>query len=105
MPYKFETDKKLIPREKKKTVKLSLIERDYIKENPDCLSKHQLALKFNVSRRLIQFIMHPERYTKNLEDRQKRGGSKIYYKKEIHTKNIREYRKHKKELDTQDFLI
>ena len=38
-----------------------------------------LARRFNVNKRLIQFELFPERKIKNLEDREKRGGSKKYY--------------------------
>jgi hypothetical protein len=44
---------------------------------------------FNVSRRLIQFILHPSKHQANLEARKERGGSKIYYKREKHTKAIK----------------
>lgn len=105
MPYKFETEKKLIPRNKKRNVKLTTEQREYIKANPEGLSKHQLAAKFNVSRRLIQFIMHPERQAKNLLDRQKRGGSKIYYDKEKHKEAMKDHRKYKKSLSDKNLLI
>ena len=52
---------------------------------------------FNVSRRLIIFIVYPERLKKNKQDRRDRGGSKIYYKKEVHTEAIRSYRRYKYE--------
>jgi hypothetical protein len=61
-------------------------------------SQRQLARMFNVSRRLIQFILNPESHKKNLERRRELGGSKIYYKKEQHTKAIREHREYKKTL-------
>jgi transposase len=64
-------------------------------------SQRQIAQMFNVSRRLIQFILNPDSHKKNLESRRERGGSKIYYKKETHTKAIREHRQYKKELLTQ----
>ena len=43
-------------------------------------SIHSLAKQFNVDKRLIQFELFPERKKKNLEDREKRGGTMIYYK-------------------------
>ena len=58
----------------------------------------QIAKDFKVSKRLIQFILFPERKEKNIIDRQMRGGSKIYYVKEKHTKAIREHRQYKKEV-------
>jgi len=64
-------------------------------------SQRRLAKMFNVSRRLIQFILNPESHKKNLERRRELGGSKIYYKKDKHTKAIREHRQYKKELLTK----
>ena len=63
-------------------------------------SQRQLARMFNVSRRLIQFILNPDAHKNNLERRREKGGSKIYYDKEKHTKAIREHRQYKKELLT-----
>lgn len=54
-----------------------------------------LARMFKVDKRLIQFILFPERKQKNLEDRQARGGSKQYYNREYHNKKTDEHRKYK----------
>ena len=62
------------------------------------LGKNKIAKMFNVSKRLIQFIINPDSHKSNLERRKERGGSKIYYKKEQHTKAIREHREYKKEI-------
>ena len=62
------------------------------------LSQRKIASMFNVSRRLIQFILNPDLHKKNLDSRRQRGGSKIYYKKEKHTKAIREHRQYKKDI-------
>ncbi len=59
------------------------------------LSQRKLAIMFSVSRRTIIFITDPEKYKQNLELRQQKGGSKIYYIKEKHTKSIREHRQYK----------
>lgn len=61
-------------------------------------SIHSLSKLFKVDRRLIQFIIYPERHKKSLELRKERGGSKIYYIKEKHTKAIREHRNYKKDI-------
>jgi hypothetical protein len=61
-------------------------------------SQRKLALMFNVSRRLIQFILDPSKHQANLEARKERGGSKIYYKREKHTKATKEHRKYKTQL-------
>ena len=58
-------------------------------------SQRKIASMFNVSRRLIIFIIHPERLEKNHQLRIDRGGSKIYYDRDKHNKAIREYRRYK----------
>jgi hypothetical protein len=62
------------------------------------ISINKLAKMFHVSKRLIQFVLFPERAKKNIELRQDRGGSAIYYKKDKHTDAIREHRAYKKHL-------
>jgi hypothetical protein len=57
-----------------------------------------LAKAWKVSKRLIQFILFPERQQKNLKDRNKRGGSRIYYIKDDHNKAIKDLRKYKQDL-------
>ena len=57
-----------------------------------------LARQFNVSRRTIQFICHPDKLKKNLEDRMHRGGYKQYYDKDKHAQYTKRYRKHKEEI-------
>lgn len=60
------------------------------------LSINKIAKTFNVSKRLIQFELFPERKAKNLSDRQDRGGSSIYYKGgESWAKTMREHRAYK----------
>jgi hypothetical protein len=54
-----------------------------------------MARSFKVDKRLIQFILFPERLELNKKLRQKRGGSKQYYIKERQTKAIREHRNYK----------
>ena len=53
---------------------------------------------FHVSRRLIIFIIDPEKLKHNLDARRANGGSKIYYNKDVHTKAIKEHRDYKKKL-------
>lgn len=100
MPYKFEQEKKKIPRAKKKTVKLSQTQREAIKLMVGMgESIHSTAKHFGVSRRLIQFIVYPERHERNKELRQERGGSKIYYDSDKHAESMRNHRKYKNQLN------
>ena len=61
-------------------------------------SQRKIAAMFNVSRRLITFIIDPEKHKKNLEARNDRGGSSAYYKKEKHREYMKDHRKKKHEL-------
>jgi hypothetical protein len=56
-----------------------------------------LSRMFNVSRRLIQFLLFPERKEKNLQDREERGGTMKYYDKDYHKFHMKKHRakKHK----------
>jgi hypothetical protein len=65
----------------------------------DGRSINSLAKQFNVNKRLIQFEIFPERKEKNLQDRDKRGGTMIYYKggKEW-AETIRNHRRYKYEV-------
>ena len=105
MPYKFETDKLKIKKSDDRRVKLTTEERAEIKQLYGTISQRKLAKMFNVSRRLIIFIGCPEKYARNLECREIRGGSKIYYSKEKHTKSMKKYRQHKKELSDKGQLV
>ena len=91
MPYWFETKKIKLPPGKDRRRKLS--EKDYKKIRQlakNGYSQRDLAQKFNVSRRLIVFILYPERIKKhNWRD---------YYDRKKHTLAMRKHRKHKKEV-------
>lgn len=54
-----------------------------------------IARMFKVDKRTIQFLLFPERKAKNIKDRENRGGSKIYYKKDYHNQKTREHRSYK----------
>ena len=56
-----------------------------------------IARMFHVDKRLIQFVLFPERKEKNIADRLERGGSKQYYDKKKNTNYMRKHRKDKHE--------
>lgn len=97
MPHKHEKEKVLLKREKDRRVKLTHEQRQEIKENKLGLSQRSLAIKYNVSRRLISFILDPAKQIQNLEKRKERGGSKKYYDKEKHKEYMKNHRHYKKE--------
>lgn len=62
------------------------------------LSQRSLAKMFNVSRRLIQFIINPDKLKANLEARRANGGSATYYNREKHKEAIKSLRRYKQDL-------
>ena len=105
MPYKHTNYK--IPPELDKRVKLTPEDKEEIRSLYALgnISKRQLAKQFNVSRRLIQFVLDPKKHEANLLRRAERGGSKQYYDREKNTKAAREHRKRKQELYLKGELI
>jgi IS30 family transposase len=95
MPYKFATDKKKIPRELDKRVKLTDSEREEIKFLYGKVSQRQLAKKYNVSRRLIIFIGCPEKLERARELYKERRKDKRYYNTELHKKYMKTHRRRK----------
>ena len=105
MPYKHT--EKLIPRKHDRRVKLTEQDRLEIRDlyASGLFSQRKLAEMYGVSRRLIVFIIHPERQKANYQNRVAKGGSKIYYQKEKHTIAMRTHRRYKQNLYLQDKLI
>lgn len=59
-------------------------------------SQRKLSAMFNVSRRLITFILDPQKKVRDLENRRDRGGSMAYYVGgEKWAEQMREHRKYK----------
>lgn len=83
-----------------KRVKLNDDQRKAIKEEYEKgdTSYNKLAKKYGVSKRLVQFIVCPEKKLiaqKQFSDRQKDGR---YYDKEKHKEYVKKHRNYKKEL-------
>jgi len=60
-----------------------------------------LSKVYGVNKRLIQFILFPERKENNILLRKLRGGSNIYYDREKHSEAIKDLRRYKRELQKQ----
>lgn len=58
-------------------------------------SINSIARMFRVNKRLIQFILFPERLKKNKELRADRGGEAQYYVREEHNAAMKEHRQYK----------
>jgi len=87
-------------------VKLTADDKELVKwlREEEQISYQKLADRFGVSKRLIIFICKPESKAKDLENRAKRGGSKIYYDRETHNASIKDHRDYKKELFSQGLI-
>ncbi len=105
MPYKFETEKLKIPPTYDKRRKLNDIDKEDIRSlSRNGYSQRQLAKLYNVSRRLIQFIIDPRKLEENIERRKERGGSAQYYDTDSNTTYIRKHRRYKKGLYDKNLL-
>lgn len=62
------------------------------------MSIRGIARMYGVDKRLIQFILYPERKAKNLLDRKNRGGSMAYYDKDKQKEYVKKHRHYKHEL-------
>ena len=68
------------------------------------VSQRTLAKEYSVSRRTIQYVLDPEKIKQQKENLKKRGGVKIYYKKESHKEYIKTHRKYKNQLYNQGLI-
>lgn len=59
------------------------------------VSIRALSRIFKVDRRLIQFVLFPEREAHNKKLRKAKGGSAQYYDKDKHAAAMRKHRKYK----------
>ena len=68
------------------------------------IGTQRLARKYGVSKRTIQFIIHPEKRIENYKMRVARGGSKQYYDREENRVGKREHRAYKRSLHSQGLI-
>lgn len=105
MPYKFDKIPINNPINDKR-VKLTDEDRENIREeySSGSTSQNKLAKKYGVSKRLIQFILNPEKKEiakKQFAERQKDGR---YYDKDKHKEYMKSHRNHKKDLYNKGLL-
>ena len=96
MPYKSEKIR-IAGGKHDRRIKLTPQDKEDIKELTG-MSMNAIARKYGVSRRLIQFILYPERAEKNKLDRKNRGGSAQYYDREKYRDYMKKHRHYKQEL-------
>lgn len=105
MPYKSEKMK--LPPKFDRRVKLTDEQRKEIREKyaTGLLSTRILATQYNVSRRTIQYTIHPERYEQLKEQfKERRKDGRYKPKKEEWAATAREHRHYKQELYKQGLL-
>jgi IS30 family transposase len=79
--------------------KLTEVQKEEIRALKDTgLSKKEVAAQYGCDRRTIDFIWYPELLKRNIQLRQEKGGSSIYYNKEKHRQYMQTYRNHKRQL-------
>ncbi len=107
MPYKHEYDKAKLPKEQKQRVKLRDCQRAIIPKlyATGKFSQRKLAKEFEVSRRLIQFIIDPEKGKVCREQYKERRKDGRYYNKEYHTKAMKNHRAYKKNKVKENLII
>lgn len=104
MPYKFETEKKKLPRELDRRIKLSEKDKIEIKSLLDSwVSQTKIANDYWVNRTTIYYIKYPERLIWAKEKYSLRRLDWRYYNKEKQTKAASNLRKHKQK--NRDLLI
>ena len=107
MPYKFEYEKIKLPEGKDRRCKLTTEQRLEIFElyATGNYSQRQLAKEYDVSRRLIQFIIDPGKKKRDLELREMRGGSMAYYDKDKQREYTKNHRRYKQKILKEEGVI
>lgn len=99
MPFKSESIK--LPRQYDRRIKLTDKQRDEIKEKyaSGVYSQRALAREYNVSRRLISFVLNPEKYeTAKEQFRERRKDGRYEPDRESRNQIQREHRGYKQRL-------
>lgn len=99
MPYKSEKIK--LSREQDRRIKLSPTQREEIKEkySTGLYSQRALAREYNVSRRLITFVLDDKKYQKAKEQfKERRADGRYKPDKEKWAETMREHRHYKQKL-------
>lgn len=99
MPYKYVIERWHLPKEYNRRRKLSDADREQIrKAYKNGCSINGLARTFGVSKRLIQFMLFPEREEHCKKLRALRGGSAHYYDRERNNRFQRDTRNYKQKI-------
>lgn len=100
-------DKLTIPKALKKTTKYTEVDRDNVRRlYKEGMSIHSIAKEIPMSKRMVQFILFPERAAlakKNFAKRQKDG--RYRYPTPVQTKKVQATRNYKKTLLKKNLLL
>lgn len=93
-------------KENDRRIKIPASEYNYIKRrHQEGESIRGIARDYGVDKRLIQFILYPERLKHNRELRKQRGGWERYYDKNTWREEHRKHRAYKKKLFEEGRII
>lgn len=83
-----------------KRIRLTDEQKQKIKEEyaTSLISQRALAKKYNVDRKTIYNILHPDKYQEQLKANQENKHSQKYYNKEKHKEYIKNHRRYKQTL-------
>lgn len=103
MPIKSEVEHLHIPKKLKRSVRLTEEQKKEIVflYNSGSISQRKLAKLFDVSRRLIFFILNPDKYEEYKIAYKEKGGSMRYYNKDKQRTYSRRTRAYRKELENK----
>lgn len=96
-----------LPEDQDRRIKIKKEDHEYIRQRhfgPEKAGVRALAREYGVDKRLIGFILHPERYEQNLARRKERGGWAAYYDKNKHREYMQKHRRHKAEIQREEVL-
>ena len=107
MPYKFENSKLYIPKKHDKRIKLSDADKEEIKQKYSLgtYSMRGLAREYNVSHKMIGYVLNPDKYKEDLEKNRQRRKDGRYYDRIKQREQTKAYRHHKKQLYDANELI
>jgi transposase len=96
----YKLDHFTIGKDKDKRIKIPETEHERIRElyKDPKTSQRTIAKMYNVSRRLIQFILDPEKEKQNKAQAKAQGGYKRYYDKAKRREYMQRHRDYKREL-------
>lgn len=108
MPHPWESKRKRIPRPLDRRIKLSDTDRTEIKRMYAAgVSIRAIAREYagRCSRRMIQFVIFPDRYDAAADRAKEKKNWKVYYDKKTRNQYMRKHRKYKGQLNAEGELI